>query len=258
MNEQGKRLQRKKQEDAAFHKLLIWLAGAVVVEGLSLLLRRLYLNFSYSDLGIGIAEGMSNFFRVFSILGLVLTVAGCVWVYLTVKKQGKRIVPLAVTGAVLWLWIASVLCYWWNPTGVGVLCVLPAVVAGLAAIFFLYQREFFVEAVLGAVGIFALWVYRQIYMNHPRMTYCGFAAVVALMALCAFGAYMLSKREGKLSNVRVLAAGASYLTIYLTCAVVALTLVAALLLGVASAYYVIIALVAWLFCLAVYHTVKLM
>lgn len=258
MSDQGKRLQRKKQEDAAFHKLLLWLAGALVVEGLSLLIRRLYVYHSYTDLGFAIAGGMMAFFHVFSFLGLALTIAGVVWVCLTAKKKGGLIVPLAVTGAALWLWAASVLCYYWNPTGVSVLCVLPAVAAGLAMIFFLYQREFFAEAALSAVGIFALWVYRQIYMMHPRMTYCGFAAVWIFVALCAGGAYALSKREGKVGKVRLLAAGASYLTIYLTCGVVAVALAAALILGIASTYYVIIALVAWLFCLAVYHTVKLM
>ena len=258
MSEQGKRLQRQKQEDAAFNKMLIWLAGAVVVEGLTLLLRRLYINYSYTDLGIGIALGLSNFFSVFRFLGALLFAAGCVWTGLTIKKQGKKALPLAVTGVVLWLWVVSLLCYQLGEMGMGILCVLPAVVAALAAVFFLYQREFFYNAILGAVGITALWVYRQIFMMHPRMSYCGFAAVAVVMALAALAAFQLSKRGGKLGSVRVLPAGASYLTIYLTCAVVVLALVAALILGVSAAYYVMFVLIGWLFCLAVYFTVKLM
>lgn len=58
--------------------------------------------------------------------------------------------------------------------------------------------------------------------------------------------------------VRVLPAGTSYLSIYLTCAVVAVALLAALLIGVTSAIYIIFVLAGWLFCLAVYYTVKLM
>lgn len=258
MSEQGKRLQRQKQEDAAFNKMLIWLAGAVVVEGLTLLLRKLYINYSYTDFGIGVALGLSNFFSVFRFLGAVLFVAGCVWTVLTVKKQGKKALPLAITGVVLWLWIASVLCYQLGEMGMGMLCVLPAVVAALAAIFFLYQREFFYNAILSAIGITALWVFRQIFMTHPRMSYCGFAAVAVLMLLAALAAFQLSKREGKLGSFRVFPAGAAYLPTYLTCAVVVLTLVAALILGVSAAYYIMFVLIGWLFCMAVYYTVKLM
>lgn len=258
MSEQGKRLQRQKQEDAAFNKMLIWLAGSVVVEGLTLLLRKLYINYSYTDLGVGIALGLSKFFSVFRFLGAVLFVAGCVWTYLTVKKQGKKALPLAVTGVVLWLWIASVLCFQLGEMGMGMLCVLPAVVAVLAAVFFLYQREFFCNAILGGIGITALWVYRQIFMSHPRMSYCGFAVVAVLMLAAALAAFRLSKREGKLGSFRVFSAGASYLPTYLTCAVVVLALVAALILGVSAAYYIMFVLIGWLFCLAVYYTVKLM
>ena len=50
----------------------------------------------------------------------------------------------------------------------------------------------------------------------------------------------------------------SYGMIYLTCAVIAAAVAAALLLGTAAAYYLIFALVAWLFIMAVYYTVKLM
>lgn len=252
MSEQGKRLQRQKQEDAAFNKMLIWLAGCVVVEGLSLLLRWVCAYNLY------LMVGLNSFFGVFRFLGAVLFAAGCVWTGVTLRKKGKKALPLACTGAVLWVWIVSVLCYGNNQTGLLVVCVLPGVVAVLAAVFFLYQREFFVDAILVGVGMAALWVYRQIFMNHPTMTYCGFAAVWVLMALAALAAFRLSKRSGKLGNVRVFPAKVSYLPIYLTCAVVALALLAALILGVEAAYYVIFVLIGWLFCLAVYYTVKLM
>lgn len=163
-----------------------------------------------------------------------------------------------VTCAVLWLWIASVLCYGLNELGMTLLCALPVAVAVLSAIFFLYQREFFWNGILVAVGITALWVYRQIYMNHPRLTYVGFALVWVFLVLAAVAAFRLSRKDGKVGAVRVLPAGTSYLSIYLTCAVVAVALLAALLIGVTSAIYIIFVLAGWLFCLAVYYTVKLM
>lgn len=253
MSEQGKRLQRQKQEDAVFNRMLLWLAGCVVVEGLSLLIRWFYLNYTY------MVGGLDAFFYVFRFLGAVLFVAGCVWTGLTLfRRGGKAVLPLACTGAVLWVWVVAILCYGYNLTGMIAMCVLPAVVAVLAAIFFLYQREFFFVSFLIGVGIAALWVYRQIYMDHPRMTYCGFAAVWVLLALAALAAFQLSRRDGKLGALRVFPAKTVYLPIYLTCVVVALALPAALLVGVSAALYVMFVLIGWLFCLAVYYTVKLM
>lgn len=257
MSEQGKRLQRRKQEDAAFNKMLLWLAGAVVLELLTILLRRVYINYSYTDFGVGFMVALNAFFGVFRFAGAVLTVAGAVWLLLSVKNGKKRILPGACTGVALWLWAASVLCYGLNTMGMKILCVLPAAVAVLAAIFFLYQREFFYNAILAGVGITALWVYRQIYMNHPRMTYCGFAAVWVGLAAAAVIAFLLSRRGGKFAFLRVLPAEAGYAAIYLTCAVTAAVLLVSLVIGVASAYYAIFALIGWLFCLAVYYTVKL-
>ena len=162
MSEQGKRLQKRKEEDAAFNKMLLWLAGAVLLEGLALLLRRFYIDYAYTDFGVAFAQGLDNFFGVFRFLGAALFLAGCVWTFLWIKGGRKKLLPVIVTCAVLWLWIASVLCYGLNELGMTLLCALPVAVAVLSAIFFLYQREFFWNGILVAVGITALWVYRQI------------------------------------------------------------------------------------------------
>ena len=258
MSEQGKRLQKRKEEDAAFNKMLLWLAGSVVLEGITLLLRRFYMDFSYTDFGLAVAQGLDSFFGVFRFLGAVLFLAGCVWTALWVRGGKKKLLPCVCSGVVLWLWIASVLCYGLNETGMTLLCALPVAVAVLSAIFFLYQREFFFNGMFVAVGMAALWVFRQIYTNHAALTYVGFALVWVFLAVMAAAAFRLSRKDGRLGSLRLVSAGASYLPIYLTCGVVAAALLAALLIGIASAYYAIFALVGWLFCLAVYYTVKLM
>ena len=79
-----------------------------------------------------------------------------------------------------------------------------------------------------------------------------------VMALAAFIAFKVGKKNGKLGSLRVMPVEAGYLPVYLTCAAVAVALVAALILGVSAAYYVLAALAGWLFFLAVYYTVKLM
>ena len=258
MSEQGKRLQKRKEEDASFNKMLLWLAGSVVLEGLTLLLRRFYMDYSYTDFGMALAMGLTSFFSVFRFVGAALFIAGCVWTFLWVRGGRKKRLPVIVTCVVLWLWVASVLCYNGGQMGMTLLSALPVAVAVLSAIFFLYQREFFYNGILLTVGVTALWVFRQIYMDHPTMSLCGFIAVWAFLALTAGAAALLSRRGGKLGAVRVLSAGASYLSIYLTCAVVAAALLVALLVGVASAMYALFVLVGWLLCLAVYYTVKLM
>jgi hypothetical protein len=88
--------------------------------------------------------------------------------------------------------------------------------------------------------------------------YAGFLAVCVVMAAAVLVCRRLSKQGGKLGRLQVFAAQTSYRTVYLTAALVVLGLVAALLLGVSAAYYIIVVIVGWLFCLAVYFTVKLM
>lgn len=259
MNETGKRLQRQKQEDATFNRMLLWLAGAVCLELITLLLKRVYINFSLTEFGIGLASVISDFFGVFRFAGAVFFLAGCVWVVLSLRRGKKLILPLACTGAVLWLWVAAVLCYGMNMTGMSVLTALPVALAILCAIFFLYQHEFFFSACLSAVGIAAIWVFHKIYMGHPRMTYCGVAAVCVLMIVAALAIRLVSKRNGKVFKSQVFSAKGSYLPMYLTCAVVALAVILAVVLNAATiGYYALFVLVGWLFCLAVYYTVKLM
>jgi len=264
VSEQEKRVQRRKQEDAAFNKMLLWLAGCVALEALTLLLRQVYIYHSNTSFGIGLLSVLSSFFLVFRFAGVAVSAACVVWLALCFKKgrRGKALaLPAACAGASLWLWAVSVLCANMDfaySTGMGMLCILPVVVGVLAAIFFLYQREFFYNAILGAMSITAIWVFRHLYTNHPRMTWCGFAAVWLVLALAAWGAYRLSSKKGVAFGVRVLPEKANYLLIYLTCGVCAAALAAAMIAGVAAAYYVMFAVIGWLFCLAVFYTVKLM
>lgn len=256
--QQEKRAQRRRQEDAAFYKMLLWLGGSALLEGLALLLRRLYLDFDLTMTGVGIAGAIGGFFGVFRFAGALLFAAGCVWLYINLKKRTSVLWPAVSTGVVLWLWIAAVFTYGQNEWGFTVMCILPAVVAVLSAIYYLYQREFFFNALLCSCGVTALYVYRKIYEGHPGITWLGFVLVWLGLIGAALLARRLQSGEGKWMDWRLFAANASYPPIYLTCAVVALSLLGAILLGNPVAYYAIFAVVGWLFCLAVYYTVKLM
>jgi hypothetical protein len=81
------------------------------------------------------------------------------------------------------------------------------------------------------------------------------------IVLVAVSALWMKKTGGVLcpgrEETRVLPKDTSYLLIWISCLVAAAAMGAAIALG-ALAYYLMFAMVAWLFALLVYYTVKLM
>ena len=102
-----------------------------------------------------------------------------------------------------------------------------------------------------------LWLVRT---SGGRMLYTA-AAVICLVLLAALTLY-LDKNQGVLKlagkEVRLLPQKAKYTAIYLTCVGGILAVAAAQFLGAMAAYYLVYAVVAWLFALLVYYTVKMM
>ena len=134
MFDKGKREQRHQQEDALFNKMLLWLAGAVVVELLILLTKKVYVNFIA---GIEAAIALNQVFQVFVFLGAALTAAGIVWFVLNWRKEKSTAVPCICTAVVAVLWVMSVLGYFLYPEGMDIMLLLPAVGAVLIVVYFL-------------------------------------------------------------------------------------------------------------------------
>lgn len=255
MFEKGKREQRASQEDAAFNRMLLWLAGAVVVELIVLFVRQVYVNLLF---GAVVAYGLSQVFRVFHFVGAALIVAGVVWA-VKERRSGKPVVlPLAVTGGVAALWIMSVLAYYLFDVGMNLMMVLPGVAAVLIVVFFLYQREFFYNAMLAGGGLCALWVYRQYYWEHPTMTRMFFIAGLVVLAAALVLSFLLMKNDGKLGKIRVLPLDAKYVIGWITCAVTAAAMILTLMMGETVGYYLMFVLAGWLFIQVVFFTVKMM
>lgn len=255
MKEPRKTQQRRKEEDAAFGRMLLWLAGAVILELVVLLLKRIYVDFW---LDVDAAYGLSIFFRVFQFAGAVLTAAAAVWLVFCRRKGKKIVLPLICTIAVASLWIIAVLAYRFYDVGMRVLMALPAVAAVLILIYFLYQRTFFVTSAITGGGIAALWLYRGYYANHPARVLVCFVIGWVLLAAAAALAWKLSKTGGKLGSLQIMPERSMYGAVYLTCALTAVAMALALLLGAAAAFYLLFVLLAWLFGQAVFFTVKLM
>lgn len=256
MTEKEKRLLRQKEEDALFNKMLMWLVGAVIAEAIVLFIRRFYLNATIS--GQAIFSALHLILGVLAYAGLILTVLGVIWCVLSHKKGKKLALPGICTVVVAFLWILSALVYFLDGFGVKFMVILPIAVAVLILIYFLYQRVFFVNAIFSGVGIAALWAFRQYYTTRPTAVtvalVVGWIGLVVIAALCI----SLKKTGGKLGKHKLVADSKAYVACWLTCAVIFVTTLLALLLGVAAAYYLMFVMVGWLFCLAVYYTVKMM
>ena len=254
MTEKEKRIQRRKAEDAVFNRMLLCLLGAVIAEVVVLIVKRVYLDV----VNVALANALYHVFGVLRFLGLALAVVGIVWCVLWKKKGKKMALPVICTVVVAALWIIALLTYQLNAFGVRVLMALPAIVAVLMLIYFLYQRAFVVNAVLTGGGMAALWLYRRYYMNHPTAIIVCFVLGLIVLVLAALLAWKLRQTGGKLGKLRLMPEGSDYVICWITCAVVAVAMILALLLGVSAAYYLLFVLIAWLFCQAVYFTVKLM
>lgn len=257
-----KRAARSHKEDAILNRVLIWFGAAVVVELVLLLLNRYYINITTAPGEIEFAGALLKAWPVIIGVAAAGTVVCLLWAIFW-AKGGKRIVlPAALTGVFLAVLVISVVTYRFYDTGVQFLCGAVPAAAVLALVYYLYQHEFFAVTVLSALGILGLWLFRRAGGGHQILVY-AYAAVLAVVLLAAvLLCRSLSAKGGVLTlsgkKLQIFPGNASYGMIYLTCAIVAAAVAAALVLGTAAAYYLMFALVAWLFIMAVYYTVKLM
>ena len=254
MTEKEKQLQRRKAEDAVFNRMLLFLLAAVIAEVVILLVKHLYMNIP----SVVVANALYYLFGVLQFAGIVLAVVCAVRYGICRGKEKKSTLPGVLAGVFFALWLIALLTYQLNEFGLKILMALPAVYAVLVLIWFLYQRAFFVGAILTGGGMAAMLVLRRYWANHPTAVTLAFVAGFVVLVVVALLLLKLSKSNGKLGKLRLMPEGSSYGICWATCVVVAVALVLALLLGAAVAYYLLFALVAWLFCQAVFFTVKLM
>ena len=255
MFKKGKRELRNKEEDIVFNRMLLWLVGAVVLELLIVLMRKLYVEMIF---GAGFASALFSFFQVFSIVGAVLMVSMAVWSVLNLRNGKSAVLSMSLAGAAALLWVISLVLYLLFDEGIRILMMLTAAGAVLILIFFLYQRAFFYSALLTAGGLLALWLHGKYYIDHPNLIrVCIIAGVVVLAAAAAL-AFQLRKNDGELAGIRILPVESNYTMTWITCGVTAVVMVLALILGVGLSQYLLYVLAGWLFVQAVFFTVKMM
>lgn len=246
------------REEQALNRALAWFGCAAVVEALTLLVKRFYVDFYGGEAGIA-----QFLLRMFPILAVVsaLVCAGCVfWMIRNAKNEEKNRLPAVVAVITAVVAVCSTVFAVFVGDGVRAMLVLVPVVAVLALIYYLYQKEFFVVAVSGAAALIALWWMRQTIWTMKIYLLAVVALVV--IVLCMAFVLFLKKSEGVLTvagkRIRVFSKSANYAAMLVACALMAVLVVAALLLGPTVAYYLMFGVVALLFVMAVYYTVKLM
>lgn len=247
---------RRQQEDAAFRKMIIWLVVAIVYEALVFFLDHYYVTIVVERLALVVA--IDTVLRVIQWVGPVLTVLSVLW-WVLWSKKGKKVWPCQVAfGVALALWVTAVTVLRLGSSGTALLSVAIPCVAALALIYYLYQVEFCANAALSGLVILCMWGYRKYFFNHPNATRLAFALMALVLVGAAVCAVLLSRGGGKLGKLTLMPPKTRYFPTYITCVLGVAALAVALLLGSTVAYYLIFVMVAWLFCMAVYYTVRMM
>ena len=249
---------RQHQEDAALNRGLLWVAGAIVLEFLLLMVNKYYINFRVTESGIAAAETIMNILRAARWAGLAGAAACLVWAGLRLKKEsGGLTLPVALTAVCGAAAVCGYVVMTFHAAGVRMLFILVPAWAGLALVYYLYQREFFFSGIAAGLAAVGLWLVRT---SGGRLLYTALA-VIALVLVAAL-ALALEKSGGvvKVSGreVRLLPQKAKYLLIYVTCVGGIAAVAVAQFAGASAAYYLMYAAVAWVFALLVYYTVKMM
>ena len=252
---------QKRREDAELVRVLVWFGAAVVAELVLLLLNRYYVS-PHTGVEMDFQIALYTHFPLVIGVLAVLFAASVVWLLAGWKKRASHILPGAAAGIVLALLVIAVVTYTFFGSGVRLLCGLVPAVAVLALVYYLYQKEFFASTLLSALGILGLWLIRRADGRYPVLVY-GYVAVVVVLLLAALAVGRTMQRNGgalKLGDKRrqIFSRSASYVPLYVTCALVAVCIAGGLIGGISAAYYLMFVLVAWLFAMAVYYTVKQM
>lgn len=261
--ENSNRADRKKQEDIALTRALIWFAAAMVLEFLLLLVNKYYVNFTADSASINLALALGSVLKVTAVLGLLGAVLSGVWGWKQMKAE--RVFPflsVVLTAVLLAIGVSSALIVVFYRAAVQLLYVLVPAGAVLALVYYLYQKEFFFCACGSGVGLLGLWLVRKNIGTHDMLVNLYMVAGAVVLLAIMLLALKLKKGQGMLEvkgkQIALLPKQSNFLLIVLSCVVSLLAMFVGLLLGGTVAFYLLFVLLAWLFVLLVYYTVKMM
>lgn len=254
--DKNEREARRRQEDRALNRALIWVGVAIILEFLLVLVNRYYINYTTATESINrvlaIQAALSGL-RWVSLAALVVCV---VWMLVRLSRNGKAALPGVLCLAAGILLLCSHIILNFRDTGLRMLFWLVPAWAALALVYYLYQREFFFSALISGLGLLGLW-----FVRHAGAASLYTILVVVIVVLLAVGLFLLKKKDGVLSlgkgRAHLLPQEASYSLPFVSCGVSLVVIALAAFVGGSLAYYLLYAMVAWLFALLVYYTVKM-
>ena len=228
-----------------------------MLEVLLALLNRFYVNYPLTESGINIFMALNEALKVVRIAAPIAAVLALLW-SIRQAGQGKKYAPALIAAiALAALTVCVHVAVKYRADGMSMLYWLVIAWAVLAMVFYIYQREFFLAAAACGMSVLGLWFVRYGLSGQKEAI-----ALLLAVAVAAGVVFWLKKTDGLLpgggEEARFLPKKTSYTVPLATCGASAAALIAAMILGSSVAYYLIFVMVAWLFALFVYYTVKLM
>lgn len=257
-NSKKNRTAKAKAEEEALNSILSWVVGGAALEILLLLLNRYWVHYRL---------GAELDFRV-NILGPAVKVlaflflAGAAGAFYWWKKSGlKKRLPLGTALVSLGLSAGCFAAWLLGGAGLTVVYTVVAAIVILAVLFHLYQREFFLIACLGAIGLLGTWLCSHGVAGRTGVVCWVYTlGALVLTGIVVWVCYLCQKEHGPLvwkgKQFPLFSRETNYPLLYLTAAVTAGVLICALVSLPTMALYAVA--VAWLLVMAVYYTVKLM
>lgn len=206
-------------------------------------------------------------------VGLLLLVAGILWaVSLCQSGKGDVFYPFAMAFGGMVLFSISYGIEVYGQKGGNILLYLVPAWAGLGLVFCLYQVEFFISAFFTGLGGVGLWLCGQTTlfeggeMTQMQGTFYVFLNLTLFTIIIGF--YLVNKafqnggvlqvKNQELTLISDLKDNSSLWLVGLSGVISLLALAIAVTFGYIVIFYCTFALLAWLFVLLVYYTVKMM
>lgn len=247
---------QRRQEDRDLNRALIWVGAAIVLEFLLVLVNKYYINFRTTPESINLALAISAALNGLRWVSLAVLAACVVWTALRLKQGGRAGLQLSLAAVSAALYFCAQITLVFQESGIRMLFWLVPAWAALALVYYLYQREFFLSALVSGVGVLGLW-----FVRHAGSSSVYTIGAVAVILVLAVMMLWMKGHSGRLfpgEAGQLLPAEAGYPLMLLSCVISLAAIAIAAFVGGALSYYLLYAMVAWLFALLVYYTVKMM
>ena len=248
-----KRAQRQQEERAALNNIFTTFLVGLVAECYLFIVHNNYITGT-----IQTALFWHDFLKILMWVGLAALIGGAgfaIW-----KKNNEKLRKIGILSAAtgVFFTISGWVMTNFFDVGVITMCAAVPVVTILVLIYFLYQRDCFLNTILLAGALFTLWVCDR-GLDGGWKTYItiGVIAVAVALAVLCILVRRMQVSEGKLGKLQLLPDDCDYRMIYIVAAAAVALIVAALVVP-GYIYYLIWAAVIALFAELAYYTAKMM